>query len=181
MSLSIDEIYRQVAICEKCPLYKQRIVPYKYRGNPKSDIVFIGEGLGAEEQKQGLPFVGKSGKLLTKLLSEINITDDNSFITNLVKCRPPENRDPMYHEVKECQKYLIEELRAIDPKLIITVGKVPGRWFNHYRPFNWYEFKPEKRWLPVYHPAYLIRQKQEKKDEWKENIYNMARRVGVDI
>jgi DNA polymerase len=179
MERTLDDVYKEINRCQKCPLHKHRIAEYWYRGNPDADIFLIGEGLGEQEQKQGRPFVGRTGQLLTKLLNEVGLTEDKIYISNMVKDRPPENRDPLAHEIEACKDFLIEELKLVRPKLIITVGKVSSLWFNHYKPFNWYEYKPERLWIPVYHPGYLIRQKQDKKDEWKNIILDTAKKAGA--
>lgn len=179
MERTLEDVYEDIYKCEKCELHKQRLTKYWFRGNPNADIFLIGEALGEQEQKYGRPFIGKTGQLLTKLLNEVGLTEDYIYISNIVKDRPPENRDPLAHEINACKDFLLEELKLVRPKLIITVGKVSSLWFNHYKPFNWYEWNPKRMWLPVYHPGYLIRQKQEKKDEWKNNILETAKKAGA--
>jgi len=158
---SFSEIYENINKCDKCHLHGERLVPYYYRGSENASIVFIGEALGAEEQKQGLPFVGRSGKLLQEILDKIGLTEDDYFITNLVKCRPPDNRNPFYDEIVICSPYLLNELKLIDPKLIVTLGKVPGDWYSNGKEYEINTYVPAKRWLPLRHPAYLLRKRSE--------------------
>jgi uracil-DNA glycosylase len=158
--MTLDEIYKKVNECKNCELCKNRIVPYNYRGKPESKVIFIGEAPGEEEQKQGKPFVGRCGKLLDKILLEININPERDvYITNIVKCRPPNNRAPLQHEIIACQNYLIEEMRTIKPKLIVTLGRTPGFWWNKNEGFDWLVYNSEKLWLALYHPSYLLRRR----------------------
>ena len=141
-------------------MHKKRINAVPGRGNINAEIVFIGEGPGALEDKQGRPFVGRSGKLLQEIIDKIGLKEDNYFITNLVKCRPPDNRDPFYDEIVVCMPYLLNEIKLIDPKLIVTLGKVSGNWYSNGKEYKINTYYPEKRWLSLYHPAYLSRNKK---------------------
>lgn len=160
--------------CNKCPLGQDRPIVWG-EGSLNANLFFIGEAPGADEQEELRPFVGRSGKLLRKILNEINITEKDFYISNIVKHRPPNNRDPFGNEVQACQSYLLEEIKEVRPKLIITLGKVPGSWYNHYKPFEWFTYYPEKLWMPVYHPSYLLRNRK-KIDLWKEKVLEIYER-----
>ncbi|WP_236753524.1 type-4 uracil-DNA glycosylase [Acidianus sp. HS-5] len=119
----LEEIAKQVKECTKCKLYLTRKNAVPGEGNPNAEIMLIGEAPGANEDEEGRPFVGAAGKLLTELLSSIGLSRKDVFITNLVKCRPPSNRDPEEDEILACSPYLDEQIKAIKPKIIITLGK----------------------------------------------------------
>lgn len=159
-AVRISDLYKEINGCEKCNLYKQRIKNYIWSGNPGANIVLIGEAPGADEQEQGTFFIGRSGKLLRKLLNQAGINDkEDVYITNIVKDRPPENRNPFWDEIKACMPFLLEELRIINPKLIITLGKVSGNWFANGRGWEWNTYYKERRWLALWHPSYLLRRR----------------------
>jgi len=175
--MSLDKIYEDINVCSKCELCKNRITQYHYRGNPNSGIIFIGEAPGEDEQIKGYPFVGRCGKLLDRLLFEIGIdVDKHIYITNIVKCRPPNNRAPLQHEILACEIYLIEEIREIKPRLIITLGRTSGYWWNKNKDFDFGVYYQEKRWLPMYHPSYLLRRK-DLIPEWKKTMMKVVSAV----
>ncbi len=123
MIMSLEEIAKQVKVCTKCKLYLTRKNAVPGEGNPNAQIMLIGEAPGANEDEEGKPFVGAAGKLLTELLSSIGLSRKDVFITNLVKCRPPNNRDPEEDEILACSPYLDEQIKIIKPKIIVTLGK----------------------------------------------------------
>jgi len=123
MIMSLEEIAKQVRECTKCKLHLTRKNAVPGEGNPNAEIMLIGEAPGANEDEEGRPFVGAAGKLLTELLSSIGLNRKDVFITNLVKCRPPNNRDPEEDEIIACSPYLDEQIRIIKPKIIVTLGK----------------------------------------------------------
>ena len=116
-------VAKQIAVCRDCGLCKGRTNAVPGEGNPNADIVFIGEGPGFYEDQQGRPFVGASGKFLDELLAGIGLDRRKVFIANVVKCRPPDNRDPQPDEIEACGKYLAEQLNVIQPKVIVTLGR----------------------------------------------------------
>jgi uracil-DNA glycosylase len=154
-----------VGECHKCDLYKTAINHVPGSGNPNADIVFIGEAPGAQEDKQGLPFVGNSGKLLDKLLNTISVPRTDVFICNILKHRPPENRDPLPEELKVCTPYLKAQLKIIKPKIIITLGRFAMNYFfpgesiskirGQVRNIIWQELPLTI--IPVYHPSAGLR------------------------
>jgi uracil-DNA glycosylase family 4 len=123
MSLTLDELRLEASTCTRCVLAEGRTQVVFGMGNPTADLLFIGEGPGAEEDRQGLPFVGRSGQLLDKLvLEEMGLTRDDCYIANVVKCRPPGNRDPKPDEIAACRPYLEQQLDLIAPTVIVTLG-----------------------------------------------------------
>ena len=149
--------------CQRCGLAAGRTNVVVSRGNPKAPIMIVGEGPGQQEDEQGLPFVGRSGQLLEKILTSVRLdTKKDVYICNVVKCRPPGNRVPSADETAACKGYLLEQIRLVDPKIILLTGatamkgltgekrgitKIRGQWIQ------W-----EGRWcMPIFHPAYLLR------------------------
>ena len=125
--MSSEELLKEIAVevstCTKCDLCKSRTKAVPGEGNPHAKIMFIGEGPGYHEDKQGRPFVGPAGQFLDELLASINLKRSDVFITNVVKCRPPENRDPLPAEIEACHDYLMRQIAAIKPKVIVTLGR----------------------------------------------------------
>jgi len=119
----LKEVAAEVSICEQCALWKGRTKAVPGEGNPHAKVMFIGEGPGYYEDKQGRPFVGPAGHLLDELLASIDLKRADVFITNVVKCRPPENRDPKPEEIEACNDYLDRQIAAIQPQVIVTLGR----------------------------------------------------------
>lgn len=128
----LEEIARRIRVCGKCRLHESRINAVPGEGDPCANIVFVGEAPGRNEDLQGRPFVGAAGKLLTKLLESNGIRREKVFITNIVKCRPPQNRDPRDDEVRTCFGYLVEQLNVIRPKMIVMLGRHSARHILGY-------------------------------------------------
>ncbi|MBU1118196.1 uracil-DNA glycosylase [Patescibacteria group bacterium] len=169
MSLSksqqLEYISHLVGECKKCNLYKTATNPVPGAGNPDAEILFIGEAPGAHEDQQGLPFVGNSGKLLDKLLNTIRVPRSDVFICNILKHRPPENRDPQESEIKVCTPYLKAQLKIIKPKIVITLGRFSMNYFfpqekisrihGQIRNITWQDLPLTI--IPVYHPSAGLR------------------------
>ena len=157
-STKLEKIAAEIATCTKCKLHEQRTKTVPGVGNPDAEILFIGEGPGRDEDLQGEPFVGAAGKFLNEILASINLTRDDVFIANVVKCRPPENRDPEPEEVETCWDFLERQINLIEPKLIATLGRhsmnrfLPGFKISsaHGQPVR---RKDGRVFLPLYHPA----------------------------
>jgi len=115
-------LYKEVQSCTKCPLYETRTKAVFGAGNADADLMFVGEAPGAEEDRQGLPFVGRAGQLLNQMLGEIGLARDDVFIANVLKSRPPGNRDPLPLEIQACEPYLWEQVRLIEPRVVCTLG-----------------------------------------------------------
>lgn len=158
---ALGEIAGRVRTCILCPLHKGRTRAVPGAGDPFAEIMFIGEGPGYNEDKQGLPFVGRSGDYLTELIQSIGLTRDQVFITNVVKCRPPENRDPLPVEIDTCRPYLDNQQTLIDPLVIVTLGRFSmARYFPggkitaiHGRP----KYEGTRAFIPLFHPAAVLR------------------------
>jgi uracil-DNA glycosylase len=159
---SMAEISRHCNQCHRCGLGATRTHAVVGRGNPQAPIMIIGEGPGQNEDETGKPFVGKAGQLLDKILESVKLTEADVFIGNIVKCRPPDNRTPTQEEMDACRPYLIEQIRMVDPKIILLAGAsaVKGligdkRGITKIRG-EWIEWEG-KLCMPVFHPAYLLR------------------------
>lgn len=160
---TLQLLQQEVTNCIKCDLHKTRTNTVFARGNPQASLCITGEGPGQEEDEQGLPFVGKSGKLLDQTLIELGLNiDTDIYVCNIVKCRPPNNRRPTDEEINHCIDYLDEQLKLVDPKVIVALGNtaisgllpIDGGITKIHGKF----FKRGKIWVvPVYHPSYVLR------------------------
>jgi len=162
LSLTLDEIAMQVRGCTLCELYRSRTQGVPGDGNPEAEIMFIGEAPGWHEDKQGLPFVGAAGQFLNEMLESIGLTRSEVFVTNIVKSRPPGNRDPLPDEIAACSVYLDAQIAAIKPKVIVTLGRFSmARWFPGERISRIHgqarKFGPFVV-VPMYHPAAALHQ-----------------------
>lgn len=156
---ALDEIAEEVRSCQKCRLGKTRTQAVPGIGDPESKVLFVGEAPGFQEDKQGIPFCGPAGKFLDEMLKSINLDRNKVFIANVVKCRPPENRDPEDDEKDACWPYLQEQINIINPKLVVCLGRhsmmrlIPGQPSIsriHGKPLR----RPDGRvYLPLYHPS----------------------------
>jgi len=159
----LKQVAEQVATCNKCELHHSRKNAVPGEGPADSDIMFIGEGPGFHENEQGRPFVGAAGKFLEELLSDIGLKRDEVFISNVVKCRPPSNRDPQPVEVETCtSNYLDRQIAAINPKIIVTLGRFSMNLFIPNSKISQEHGKPVKVHgrlvVPMYHPAAALHQ-----------------------
>ncbi len=169
----LRKLEEQVKRCTKCELCKNRTNVVFGVGNPDADLMFVGEAPGYYEDKQGEPFVGKAGQLLTKIIESIGMKRDDVYIANILKCRPPENRNPDANEILLCSPHLIRQIEIIRPKIICalgtfaaqtlldtkeTIGKLRGKFFEYQ----------STKFLATYHPAYLLRNPNDKKKVWAD-------------
>jgi len=169
----LSKIERRVSKCAKCALHQGRTNTVFGKGNPRTKVMFIGEGPGRDEDLKGEPFVGRSGQLLTKILEAIDLRREDVYITNIVKCRPPQNRDPLEEEVRCCEAYLIEQIDLIKPRLICALGRIAAQWLlGTKEPLaslrnseNFYRGIPV---LVTYHPAALLRNPELKRETWED-------------
>ena len=160
----LADVREELGDCQRCKLCETRKTIVFGSGNPNADLVFVGEGPGADEDAQGLPFVGRAGKKLTEIIEKGMLLDreNDTYICNIVKCRPPGNRDPEKDEVDACKPFLIKQLKAIRPKVIVALGKpAASTLLGRTVPITkergtWHEFEGMKLML-TYHPAYLLR------------------------
>lgn len=170
---SLDAFRLQIEKCQKCSLGKTRIKFVFGDGDPNSKLVFVGEAPGSDEDEQGLPFVGRAGQLLTKIIEAINFQRSQVYICNILKCRPPGNRNPLPAEIELCEPYLIKQLEIIKPAVICTLGtfasqtllktdipisKLRGK-IHYYQNI---------KLVPTFHPAALLRNPAWKRDTWED-------------
>jgi uracil-DNA glycosylase len=160
------ELYREASTCVRCPLSQGRTNVVFGSGNADADLMFVGEAPGMHEDQQGLPFVGRAGKLLDQLLEEVGLRRSDVFITNVLLCRPPGNRDPEQHEIDTCKPYLHRKIQLIEPKVICTLGNFSTKLLTrsqrgitsvHGRPQVHELGGRAVRVFPIYHPAAALR------------------------
>lgn len=172
-SKSIVELETLIHNCEKCSLGASRNKFVFGDGNPNADIMIIGEAPGAEEDKQGVPFVGRAGKLLNDILKAIQLTREEIYIANILKCRPPSNRNPLPSEMELCMPYLYKQIELIQPKVILLLGLVAANGLLKLKTSltkmrgNVYELKGVKT-MVTYHPAALLRNPHWKRGTWED-------------
>ncbi len=169
----LPSLERFLAGCPRCKLSKSRSRIVFGSGNPRAELMFVGEAPGREEDEQGLPFVGAAGQLLTRIIEAIGKKRGEVYIVNTVLCRPPENRNPEPDEVAACRPFLEEQIRLVSPRVIVTLGtfaaqailgtdepisKLRGRWHSAHGA----------RVMPTFHPAFLLRSRERKKDVWED-------------
>jgi DNA polymerase len=168
------QVFReQVAACQACSLHETRTQTVFGTGNPKADWLLIGEAPGHNEDLQGEPFVGKAGQLLTEMLRAMELSRDQVFIANILKCRPPNNRDPKPEEVVACHGFLQQQIKFIQPKIILAVGRVAAQQLlKTDQPIG--KLRGKVHYLEkipvivIYHPAYLLRSLLEKRKAWQD-------------
>ncbi len=181
---SLEEIAAEVAGCRRCPLHEKRSHTVFGEGDPAADLMFVGEGPGADEDRLGRPFVGRAGRLLDDIIEKgMGLRREQVFIANVIKCRPPGNRNPEPVEIAACTPYLHAQIDLIRPKVIVALGKfaaqtlleskspisrLRGRFFD-YRGI---------RLMPTFHPSYLLRQPGDKKLAW-EDIQQVMRLLSL--
>ena len=174
MPKDLVQLKEIVLNCSLCNLSKTRTNVVFGEGNPNSKIMFIGEAPGREEDIQGRPFVGRSGEMLTKMIENVLfLKRDEVYISNIVKCRPPQNRDPQIEEVESCKGYLLKQIEIINPKIIVTLGRIAFKYLlNDETPITKargkiYNFKGIKV-IPTFHPSYLLRNPSKKKEALRD-------------
>ncbi|MEW6112456.1 MAG: uracil-DNA glycosylase [Thermodesulfobacteriota bacterium] len=167
---TLDIIRTDLGECTRCPLHRTRNKIVFGEGAPAARLMFIGEGPGADEDLQGRPFVGKAGQLLTRMIQAMGLRREDVYITNIVKCRPPGNRDPEALEIETCFPFLERQIKAISPAAIVALGRVSaGTLLGTKAPLSRLRGKFHDRGgipiMPTYHPSFLLRQEQERR--WK--------------
>lgn len=169
----ISGLATQITQCTACRLAETRTQTVPGKGNPQADILIIGEAPGAEEDKQGLPFVGAAGQLLDKILASIDLNLDSVYITNIVKCRPPDNRDPQDDEAHACRRFLSAQIKLIQPKIILALGRIAAQNLLNQQTslsklrqqIHQFEDIPL---IVTYHPAALLRNDAWKRPTWED-------------
>ena len=171
--------------CTRCKLHKGRHTIVFGDGSPNAKLVFVGEGPGADEDAQGLPFVGRAGKLLTQMIEAMGLQRKDVYICNVVKCRPPENRAPEPDEVAACSPYLLRQIDAINPKIVVCLGASAAkallnttRGISSFRG-EWLEWRGRKL-MATFHPAYLLRNPPAKADVWKD-LQKVMAELGLQL
>jgi uracil-DNA glycosylase len=171
--------------CTRCKLHKTRNKIVFGDGSAKAQLVFVGEGPGADEDAQGLPFVGRAGKLLTQMIEAMGLRRSDVYICNVVKCRPPGNRQPEPDEVQKCSPFLFRQLDVLQPKVIVCLGATAAqtllqinRSISHFRG-QWMDFRGYKM-LATYHPAYLLRNPAAKGEVWKD-LQKVMGELGLEV
>ena len=176
---ALEEIRADLGECTRCKLHEGRNTIVFGSGNPEAEVVFVGEGPGADEDAQGLPFVGRAGQLLTEMINnsaqrmKVPLRREDVYICNVVKCRPPDNRTPERDEIDTCSPFLLRQLDSIRPRAAVALGataarvllntgesmaRLRGRWFDYHGA----------RLLVTYHPAYLLRDPSKKREAWED-------------
>lgn len=190
-SETLDNLARRIKDCQKCKLGRTRTNLVFGVGNPKTELMFVGEGPGFDEDRLGIPFIGRAGQLLTKIIESIKLTREEVYISNIVKCHPmkdpthPEmrgnDRPPTQDEVAQCLPILFKQIGIIEPKIICTlgspatkallnltegIGKLRGKFYDFYPPYG--KFGEPIKVIPTYHPAYLLRDPTRKREVWED-------------
>lgn len=173
-----EELVLEVSQCQRCELHKTRTQTVFGVGNREADLLIIGEAPGADEDRQGEPFVGRAGQLLNEMLKAIGLQRQQVYIANILKCRPPNNRDPKPEEAAQCSEYLLQQIALIQPKLILAVGRIAAqqllmtdsalgrlRGKLHRHPDSGVPL------VVTYHPAYLLRTPADKRKAWEDLLF----------
>jgi DNA polymerase len=179
----LDRLRQVVASCRACDLCETRTQTVFGVGSPNADLMIIGEAPGADEDRQGEPFVGRAGQLLNLMLAAIGLCREQVYIANILKCRPPGNRDPRPEEALRCEPFLMRQIAVIRPRVLLSVGRISAqKLLKTDTPIGklrgrWLEFGPDRTPLMVtYHPAYLLRSPDQKLKAWKD-LLQVARRL----
>ena len=180
---TLQDIRAEMGDCQRCDLHAMRRNLVFGEGSPQSGLVFVGEAPGADEDQQGRPFVGRAGQLLTKIIEAMGLKREQVYICNILKCRPPGNRNPLPEEILACEPFLIRQLEAIDPQVICALGTFAARTLLKTEApitvlrgrFHDYHGIPL---MPTYHPAYLLRNPSAKKQVW-EDVQQIMKRLKI--
>ncbi len=174
----------EVTSCQKCQLHETRTQTVFARGNGQSGLCFVGEGPGADEDAQGIPFVGKAGQLLDRMITAMGLSREDVYVCNIVKCRPPNNRKPEPDEMAACTGYLERQLEALDPEVIVALGATAVEGLLHVSGGitrlrgNWKLYRGRIAVMPTFHPAYLLRNPSAKHAVW-DDMLAVLRQLGL--
>ena len=171
--LTLAEVRKELGDCKRCKLHRTRRTIVFGEGNEKATLMFIGEGPGFDEDVQGRPFVGKAGQLLTKIIQSINLPREKVYIANIIKCRPPQNRNPEPDEIRSCSPFLMKQILAIRPKIICALGTFSAQTLlktdTKITALRGKLFDLEGiKVIPTYHPAFLLRNPDKKREVWED-------------
>jgi len=170
---TLEEVRKELGDCRRCKLYRTRRTIVFGEGNEKARLMLIGEGPGYDEDVQGRPFVGKAGQLLTKIIQSIHLEREEVYIANIIKCRPPQNRNPEPDEIESCYPFLLKQIQTIQPKVICALGTFAAQTLLNTnakitalrgRVFDFTGIKV----FPTYHPAFLLRNPERKREVWED-------------
>jgi uracil-DNA glycosylase family 4 len=171
--LTLAEVREELGDCKRCKLHRTRRTIVFGEGNEKATLMFIGEGPGYDEDVQGKPFVGRAGQLLTKIIESINLSREEVYIANIIKCRPPQNRNPEPDEIQSCNPFLRKQINAIQPKIICALGTFSAQTLLKTNTKitalrgKLYDLEGIKV-IPTYHPAFLLRNPERKREVWED-------------
>ncbi len=182
---SLEDIRADIGDCERCKLCSGRTNIVFGVGSPNADIMFIGEGPGQDEDVKGEPFVGRAGQLLTRMIEAMGLKRDDVYIANIVKCRPPNNRNPEPSEIETCYPFLLRQIATVSPKMLIGLGNVAvkallGTEMGITRLRGQFHQVAGIDMMPTYHPAYLLRNEYKKKDVW-EDLQQVMKKLNLPI
>jgi DNA polymerase len=177
---TLEMVRNELGDCQRCPLGRSRRNLVFGEGNPNGKIVFVGEAPGADEDDQGRPFVGRAGQLLTRIISAMKLSRDDVYICNILKCRPPANRNPVPDEIRACEPFLVKQIQAINPEVICALGTFAAKTLlktdvaitvlrGRFHSYHGIAL------MPTYHPAYLLRNPGAKKPVWEDMQMVMKR------
>ena len=172
-ALSYDALSQKASICTRCDLCHTRTNVVFGSGNPNADLMFVGEAPGHDEDLQGLPFVGRAGQLLTRIIEAMKLTRNDVYICNVLKCRPPENRNPLADEIENCKPYLARQIELARPKVIVALGTFAAHFVldsdeRISRLRGRFHERDGIQIMPTYHPAFLLRNASSKRDVWED-------------
>jgi uracil-DNA glycosylase family 4 len=177
---ALQDLLKKILVCEKCPLARSRTLAVPGEGSATADLMFVGEGPGRDEDIQGRPFVGDAGQLLTKIIQAMGLSREDVYITNIVKCRPPGNRNPHLDEISSCTPYLRQQLELIKPRIIVSLGNVPTKHLLETSSgisalrgqFHTYG---DIQIMPTFHPSFLVRNEHNR--ELRRNVWEDMKKV----
>ncbi|MBI5048597.1 MAG: uracil-DNA glycosylase [Deltaproteobacteria bacterium] len=185
-ALTLESIREELGDCKRCKLHQTRTNIVFGVGNPNASLVFVGEGPGEDEDIQGEPFVGRAGQLLTRIIKAMGLKREDVYICNVVKCRPPGNRNPETDEIATCKPFMEKQINAIKPQIIVALGthaaqtllNTPVKITALRGKFHWY--RNGIRVMPTFHPSYLLRNEGKKKEVW-EDMKMVLKALGLKI
>ncbi|MGH9514996.1 MAG: uracil-DNA glycosylase [Terriglobales bacterium] len=184
--IALRQIREDIGDCTRCRLSKQGRKQIVFGvGNPRADLMFIGEAPGADEDEKGEPFVGRAGQLLTNMIKAMGLSREEVYIANIIKCRPPSNRTPERDECETCSPFLMRQIQTVAPKAIVALGAVAAKTLLAINaPMSelrgrWYDFRGTKLAV-TYHPAFLLRDPRQKKETWKD-LQMVMKELGFEL
>jgi DNA polymerase len=183
--LTLAEVRKELGDCKRCKLHRTRKTIVFGEGHEKATLMFIGEGPGYDEDVQGKPFVGRAGQLLTKIIESINLSREGVYIANIIKCRPPQNRNPEPDEIQSCHPFLMKQISVIQPKIICALGTFSAHTLLNTETKitslrgKFYNLEGIKV-IPTYHPAFLLRNPEKKREVW-EDMKKISDLLGSEV